>query len=134
MKLRPRLILTALLVAIPIAIALFAVNEWLRTRDMRLALGRMITSQMTDDTRERCESNPNWFLAGPRPDRPTREQLAGPDADVLAPRPQTQELPFDYFAYDEGFLPLSSAGPRFPPDFRLALKSGSKVVAGPFAT
>ena len=134
MKLRGRLLVMALVSAIPAAILVFAVNESLRDRDMRLALSRFVTSQLTDDTRERCESNPNWFLAGPRPDRPSPQQLAAPDADVIAPRAITQELPFEFFAYDDGFLPLSTAGPRFPAEFRLALKSGSKVAVGPFVT
>ena len=88
MKLRARLLVMALLSAIPATMLVFTVNESLRARDMRLALGRFVTSQLTDDTRERCESNPNWFLAGPRPDRPSPQQLAAPDADVIAPRAQ----------------------------------------------
>jgi signal transduction histidine kinase len=134
MKLRARLIVMALLAAIPASLLVYAVNESLRARDMQLMLGRFVTSQLTDDARERCESNPNWFLAGPRPDRPTPQQLAAPDADVNVQRAPVQELPFDYFAYDDGFQPLSTAGPRFPADFRLALKSGAKVVSGSFAT
>src|SRR5216110_2921575 len=134
MKLGPRLLVTAVAVALPLAILLFAVNEHLRTRDRNLALERIVGSQLTDDTRERCESNPNWFLAGPRADRPTPQQLAAPDADVTAPRALAQELPVEYFAYDDGFQPLSTAGPRFPPDFRVALKSGAKVVTAPFPT
>ena len=134
MKLRARLIVTALLAALPVAILVYWVNESLRARDMRLMLDRFVTSQLTDDTRERCESNANWFLAGPRPDRPSPQQLAAPDADVVAPRAPTQQLPFEFFAYDDAFLPLSTAGPRFPAEFRLALKSGAKVTAGPFVT
>src|SRR3989442_7349375 len=120
MKLRPRLVLTSLAVAIPVAVVLFEAAEWLRSRDMQMALDRFVASQMTDDVRERCDSNPNWFLAGPRPDRPRPEVLAAPDADVNAPRPPTQNVPFEYFAYDQAFAPLSSAGPRFPPELRLA--------------
>jgi signal transduction histidine kinase len=134
MKLRARLLVMALLSAILATMLVFAVNESLRARDMRLALGRFVTSQLTDDTRERCESNPNWFLAGPRPDRPSPQQLATPDADVIAPRAPIQELPFEFFAYDDGFLPLSTAGPRFPAEFRAALKSGSRITTGPFVT
>jgi signal transduction histidine kinase len=134
MKLRVRLLVMALLAAIPAALLLYAVNESLRARDAQLMLSRVVTSQLTDDVRERCESNPNWFLAGPRPDRPTPQQLAAPDADVNVPRAPTQELPFEFFAYDDGFQPLSTAGPRFPAELRLALKSGSKVASGPFVT
>ena len=116
MKLRPRLLVVSVLAALPAAILLYELNESLRTRDMTLAVDRFIASQMTDDFRERCESNPNWFIAGPREDRPRPEVLAAPDADVTAPRPPTQELPFEYFAYDASFTALSSAGPRLPTD------------------
>jgi hypothetical protein len=134
MKLRPRLVITSLAVAIPTAILLYMASEWLRTRDMRLALERFVASQMTDDTRDRCTANPNWFLAGPRPDRPSPEVLAAPDADAIAPRPPTQNVPFEYFAYDEAFTPLSSAGPRFPADLRLAIRRGANVATAPFPT
>jgi hypothetical protein len=122
MKLRPRLFGVALLVAIPAAVLVFMTAGWLHARDMREAMDRFITSQLTDDTRERCDTNPNWFLAGPRPDRPTAQQLSAPDADVTAPRPSTQELPFDFFAYDSAYQPLSTAGPRFPSDMRQTLR------------
>src|SRR4051812_15210614 len=108
MKLRARLVISALVVAIPLAVVLFVLNDRARENERRTAFSRVVTGLLTDDLRDRCESNPNWFLAGPRPDRPRAEQLAGPDADVTAPRPQVQELPFEYFAYDEGYQPLSS--------------------------
>src|SRR5262245_30294293 len=134
MKLRPRLLLTALAIALPLAIVLYLVGEQLRTRDARQILERVVASQLTDDTRERCESNPNWFLAGPRPDRPSRDVLAAPDADVNAPRPPTQALPFEYFAYDDAFSALSSAAPRFPNDLKQELRRGNKTVSGDFST
>src|SRR5581483_2299327 len=134
MKLPARLLVTAAVIAAPLAALVYLVNESLRARDMQLALDRVVSSQMTDDVRERCESNPNWFVAGPRPDRPTAQQLAAPDADVTAPRPPTQALPFEFFAYGDRFEPLSSAGPRFPTDFKQALRGGAKRAAGPFST
>jgi len=134
MKLRPRLLVTALAVALPLTILLYAINEHLHARNQRLILERVVASQLTDDTRERCESNPNWFLAGPRPDRPRPEVLAAPDADVTAPRPPTQMLPLEYFAYDEAFSAMSSAAPRFPNDLRMELRRGPKVVTTEFST
>jgi signal transduction histidine kinase len=133
-KLGTRLIATALLVSIPVAVVLYEINESLRARDMTLALQRFVASQMTDDFRERCESNPNWFIAGPREDRPAPEVLAAPDADVTAPRPPRQELPVEYFAYDDAYMPLSSSGPRFPNELRQALRSGSRMMTEPFVT
>src|SRR5689334_15075896 len=106
MKLRTRLGVTSFAGAFPVALLIYEINESLRARDMRVALDRFVTSQMTDDFRDRCESNPNWFLAGPRPDRPKPEVLAAPDADVNAPRPPTHNVPFEFFAYDETFAAL----------------------------
>jgi signal transduction histidine kinase len=134
MKLLPRLLIVAALVAVPVGFLIYYVNEGMRERDMRLALDRFITAQLTDDTRERCDANANWFLAGPRNPRPSREQLSAPDADVTAPRPAVQELPFDFFAYDAGYSPLSTAGPRFPTEFRTVLRTGADKVSGPFTT
>lgn len=134
MKLHVRLLIVALLASVPVSVLLYTVNEWMRARDMRLALDRFVVSQLTDDTRERCDANANWFLAGPRPAKPPRELLTGPDADATAPRPSVQELPFDFFAYDGGYQPLSVAGPRFPTDFRMALRGGANKVAGRFQT
>jgi signal transduction histidine kinase len=132
MKLRVRLLVVAVLAAVPVSALIYAVNEHMRQRDMRLALDRFLTAQLTDDTRERCDTNANWFLAGPRPPTPSREQLSAPDADVTAPRPPTQDLPMDFFAYDGGFQPLSTAGPRFPSEFRTAMRGGAKKVFGTF--
>src|SRR5438552_13534605 len=101
MKLGPRLLITAFVAAVPAALLLYLLIDHFREQEQRVAFERVVAAQLTDDTRQRCESNPNWFLAGPRPDRPTAEQLAAPDADVTAPRPPAQELPFEYFAYDE---------------------------------
>ncbi len=134
MKLRVRLLIAALLAAVPVSALIYTINEHLRQRDTRLALDRFVTSQLTDRTREQCDANANWFLAGPRPPTPSREQLTAPDADVTAPRPPTQDLPFDFFAYDGGFQPLSTAGPRFPSEFRTAMRGGAKRVFGTFPT
>lgn len=134
MKLRARMLVTAVLVAIPIAFASHLAIETIRERDMRVQLDRFVISQLTDDTRDRCDANANWFLAGPRPDRPTPQQLAAPDADVTAPRPPTQEQPLEFFAFDDGFLPLSTAGPRFPAELRQALRAGARTAVSSFRT
>src|SRR5437870_801401 len=114
MKLGPRLAATALAVSVPVAIVLYLLDDTYREAERRATLDRIVAAQMTDDVKERCESNPSWFLAGPRPNRPTPEQLASPDADVTAPRARPQELPFDYFAYDAAYRERSPAAPRFP--------------------
>jgi signal transduction histidine kinase len=134
MTLRRRVLLSSLLVSLPVAVGLYLAIDWLRTRDRTTALERFVTSQMTEDVRTRCEEDPNWFLAGPRAQRPSAAERAQPDADALLPRPSTDPLPFEYFAYDEAFTALSSAGPRFPSGFRAALRSSRSPVIGPFVT
>jgi signal transduction histidine kinase len=68
-----------------------------------------------------------WFLAGPRASRPTLAERQEPDADVRLPRPNSDPLPFDIFAYDDQFSPTSVAGPRFPDDFKRAIRASTLV-------
>ena len=134
MTLRRRFLVTGVLVAVPVAAALYSGVQWLRTRDMTMALQRFVTSQVNDGVRAQCESDPQWFLAGPREPRPRPEERARPDADVLLPRPSTDPLPFEIYAYDEEFGADSTAGPRFPADLKRVLRSTSTSAIAPFVT
>ena len=125
MTLRRSLILGSVLAAAAVAAAGTGVIEWMRASDRTVQLERAAASAITEHTREACESNPNWFLAGPREGRPTKEELAQPDADVYTRRPDTNGRPFEYFAFDDEFRGVSTAAPRFPEAFRAALKSGN---------
>lgn len=132
MTLRRSLLLGSVLAAAAVAVAGTVLTEGLRARDRTIQLERAAASAIVDHTREACEANPNWFLAGPREGRPTNEQLAQPDADVFTPRPDTAARPFEYFAFDEDFRGVSTAAPRFPDAFRIALKSGNEFVTEPW--
>lgn len=138
MTLRRSLILGSLFAATAVAAAGTSAIEWVRTHDRAIQLERAAASAITEHTREACEANPNWFLAGPREGRPTKEELAQPDADVYARRPDTETRPFEYFAYDDEFRGVSTAAPRFPDVFRIALKSGNEFATetwkGPLGT
>lgn len=138
MTLRRSLILGSLFAATAVAVAGTVVIEWVRANDRAIQLERVAASAITEHTREACEANPNWFLAGPRDGRPTKEELAQPDADVYARRPDTVARPFEYFAYDEEFRGVSTAAPRFPDTFRIGLKQGNEFVTeawkGPLGT
>jgi signal transduction histidine kinase len=127
--LRRKLLLSSLAAALVLSAAATAGVEWLRAADRRVALERASAAAVVQHQREVCEANPNWFLAGPREGRPTKEQMAAPDADVNLQRPDTKPRPFEYFAYDEEFRGVSTAAPRFPPELRLALKSGDAVAS-----
>lgn len=122
MILRRQLALTALLSALAAAVLLLLALGWIRDRDRRAMLVRVAEGHLTDVVREACEADAVWFLAGPRGGRPTAAQRAMPDADVYLPRPETEELPFEVFAYDGQFDAGSSAAPRFPADVRRQLR------------
>jgi signal transduction histidine kinase len=128
MTLRRSLLLTSVLMAAIVAALGTVLIEWLRANDRAIQLERASASAINEHTKEGCEAHPNWFLAGPRDARPTQEQLAQPDADVYAQRPDTKPRPFEFFAFDEEFRGVSTAAPRFPDAFRIALKSGNDVV------
>lgn len=89
---------------------------------MAQTLERVSAAQLTEVTRESCESDPRWFLAGPRTGRPSIEERRQPDADVRLPRPSAAELPFEFFPYDDSFLGSSTASPRFPDTLRRAFQ------------
>ena len=128
MTLRRSLILGSVMAAAVVAAAGTGVADWLRARDRAAQLENASSAAVVEHVREACEANPNWFLAGPRDDRPTKEQLAQPDADVYTARPDTKTRPFEYFAYDEEFKGISTAAPRFPEPLRIALKQGNEFA------
>jgi signal transduction histidine kinase len=129
-----RLLVVALLLSLgAAAIALWGV-ERVRTRDRALAIEAMAASSQTDLIRARCEANPRWFLAGPRENAPSAALLASPDADVLAPRPDTDPRPVEFFAYDIEYIGQSTAAPRLPQTMRARLRAGAPSVTEPFVT
>jgi signal transduction histidine kinase len=136
MTLRIRIVLTSLLAAALAATGLYLAVQSLRARDRATTLDRIARSSMTQHAKDACEAYPNWFLAGPREAAPTREERNQPDADVHLPRPSTKELPLEFFAYNEQFEASSTAGPRFPVDFKRAMRATPPIesISGPFVT
>ncbi len=123
MMLVPRLVVRSLLIAAPAALLVTAAVEMLRARDLRITLQRVVRSQINDQVRERCESDPTWFLTGPLLNRPPGGQFQSPDPDALPPRPRVDPQPFELFAYDEAFLGSGPATPQFPREFRAHLRT-----------
>ena len=115
-------IFLALFVAIPAALLIFTAMNWLERRDRVALLERIAQAQLNEVSRDACENDPQWFLAGPRVGRPRPEERLQPDADVRLPRPKSDELPFEYFAYDEEFSPKSVAGSKFPDGLKRELR------------
>src|SRR6476619_4771261 len=87
MRLRLRLLITSVLVAIPISIGVVMALNALRARDAVTTIGRIAESSITQHVRDTCEADPNWFLAGPRGAPPSAAERALPDAEVRLPRP-----------------------------------------------
>lgn len=134
MQLRLRAIITSLIIAIPAAALLALGVDRLRTHDLTLALERVVNSQINAQVRERCESDPNWFLTGPLIGRPPHGQPPNPNPEVPPPRPRVEEQPFELFAFDENFVGSSTATPRMPNDLRKALRQSRTPVVEPFET
>jgi signal transduction histidine kinase len=128
------MVVTSLLVAVPVASALFATTGWLRTRDMTQALERFIRSQMTAAGRDHCEADPMLFFAGPsRRDLPPPPEPGDPNSDLPPPRrPLLDQHPFELFAYDDQFGPQHPAAPSMPREFRKALLDHAPLVVGKF--
>jgi signal transduction histidine kinase len=134
MMLRTRAVVTSLVVAVPATAILSWAVERTRTRDMELALQRVVASQVNDQVRERCESDPNWFFTGPQEGRPTGGVFVPTQPDQLEPRPRPEPQPFELFAYDEAFGGSSSAAPRFPADFRRLVRIAREPAVAPYET
>lgn len=129
-----RLLLVALLLSLAAAtLALWGV-ERVRARDRARAVEWMAASFQTDLIRARCEANPKWFLAGPRENAPSAELMANPDADVLAPRPDSNPRPVEFFAYDIEYIGQSTAAPRLSATMRALLRAGELTITETFET
>jgi len=129
-------LIRSLLLALVAAVVIFAAIQWLRARDREVALTRVAQSFQTELARQSCESDPQWFLAGPRVGRPRMEDRQIPDADVRLPRPSAEELPFEVFAYDDQYGASSAAAPRFPEDFKRAMRASppAAMMLGSYAS
>ncbi len=127
MTLARQTLVRSLALALLAAVLIFVTVEWLRARDRENALERVVNAHQTEIVRQSCESDPLWFLAGPRTGRPRLEDRLQPDADVRLPRPGNEELPFEVFAYDNEFSPTSTAGPRFPDEFKREMRAATPV-------
>jgi signal transduction histidine kinase len=134
MMLRTRVVVTGLVVAIPAAAMAVVVVDRLRAGDARTTIERVVRSQINDQVRERCESDPTWFLTGPLIGRPPNGVFFSPDPDQLPPRPKPAEQPFELFAYDAEFIGSSSATPRLPVDLRNALRVRPAAIVAPYQT
>lgn len=128
------MLVSSLIASVPAAALLGYLADRGRIADQELALERVVRSQINDQVRERCESDPGWFLTGPLEGRPKGGVFTDPNPEALAPRPKVVAQPFELFAYDEQFIGSSSASARFPPEFRRSLRAGGEPVRASYAT
>src|SRR5437868_14969393 len=132
MTLRNRLILTGAAFSIPLA---YVVTSWtgsMRAADMATALEHVVKLQINDQVRERCESDPMWFLTGSLEGRPKIGTPKPTDPDAYIARAKPAEEAFELYAYDDQFAGSSTAAPRFPADMKVKLRSGQTQVVAPF--
>jgi signal transduction histidine kinase len=134
MQLSARTLVTGLVIAVPVAIVAAWAADRIRARDLELSLARVVRSQVNAQVRERCESDPRWFLTGPLDGRPRPGTPVDPDPDALPPRPKVAPQPFELFAYDETFGGSSPAAPRFPTDLRHRLLAAMPEAFAPYET
>lgn len=130
--LRQRVVITGLLAAIPATAAVTWAIERIRANEREQAVTRIVQSQINEQVRERCESDPAWFFTGPLEGRPPGGVFVEQYPDELPPRPRAEPQPFELFAYDDRFAGSSPAAPRLPDQMRRALRSsttGTPIVA-----
>lgn len=134
MMLRSRVVVTCLAIALPAAGAATFALDRVRSADMRTAIERVVRAQVNNQTRERCEADPTWFLTGPLEGRPKFGVFESEDPDAFPPRPKVTEQPYELFAYDNEFIGSSSATPRMPAEYRNAVRTDAGAMTGPFDT
>jgi signal transduction histidine kinase len=135
MMLRVRMLLMSLLLALPAALLVTYLIGQGRTADQQWALERFMASQMNAQVRERCESDPTWFLTGPLEGRPAGGVFVATSEEQLPPRPKVIPQPFELFAYDDDVIGTSPASARMPPELRRVLRfQSAPVVVAPYVT
>lgn len=120
MKLRARLFVTSLAVAIPLAFAVFLLNERMRLADMEQAVRRYIASSSLQDALARCDTPTN--PAGPRGMRGGGRR--GDPPSPHGPRPEAPSPPagpYELFSYASDFRPMDPRSPAMPAALQQAL-------------
>lgn len=135
MTLARRNVFSALIIALPAAIAILYAIGVLERRDRAVLMETMAQAYVNEVIRDACVNDPQWFLAGTRTGRPKMEERQQIDADVNLPRPKRDPLPFEYFAYDEEYTPRSVAGPKFPDYMKRRMRSSppERLVSGTYS-
>jgi len=130
--LRPLTVASSLLVAFPAALVLTFAEDRIRAHDFERSLRNVVQAQVNDQLRERCDSDPAWFMTGPLIGRPVNGVFVPTAPDENEPRAKYAAQPYELFGYDEQFLGSSPATPQLPRDFRLLLRDAREPLVAPF--
>ena len=141
MKLRARLALTVVAVAIPVLVGLIFLNRYFIRRATDAAFVEFARAQM-QSSREQCERAPStWILGGP-PDGPRRPPFDGPpppfpplDGEPPEPPPPLgpprlgpPSTPAQLFAYDASFTSANPDAPKLSAHLIEALQRGADTA------
>jgi signal transduction histidine kinase len=138
-KLRMRLALTTVAVAIPVALCMGWIHLVIETRAVETALSEYALAHMSAEGREHCESAPEtWSLEPPRSRRPPRgppprERFEGPDGPPPEngwgrgppPKPRGNTR---LFAYDPDLTARNPQAPSLDPALARAMRQGLDVA------
>lgn len=119
MTLRSRLFLTTLLIAVPLAITLFLVEDRIRLSAMEQELRRSVAFDLSAGLQQRCESDPPRIGrpgrgggAPPPPRFPGRARGGTPPPNGRGPGPGNGG--YEFFAYDATGRPTAADAPPLP--------------------
>jgi signal transduction histidine kinase len=126
MTLRQRLLVSSLLAAVPVAIAMFVASEWMRERAMAQSLSRYMDAATVGDARARCEADPMAFGSGRRggPGRGGPPPNGFPPPDRRGPQPLDPD-PLQMTVYDADLRPVDPHAPALNEELGRQLASGS---------
>lgn len=139
MKLRPRLVLTIVVVAVPLVAGGFWLRADVERRATVASLAQTARARMETGGREQCEASPETFQDPPSwpgrgspgrgtPGGPTQtppgEGVRGEQGSGDRSRPTIRGPRFEMFAYGPDFVSLNPRAPRFPEQLRTALEAG----------
>ncbi|EPX59982.1 hypothetical protein D187_002068 [Cystobacter fuscus DSM 2262] len=133
MKLRMRLALTTVAVAIPVALCMGWIHLVLETRAVETALSEYALAHMAGEGREQCEAAPDtWSLEGSRARRPPPpERPKGPPPERgwgPPPRPREPRGNTRLFAYDPDLTARNPQAPPLEPSLARAMRQGEDVA------
>ncbi|SEL02886.1 Signal transduction histidine kinase [Stigmatella aurantiaca] len=130
MKLRMRLALMTVAVAVPVALCMGWIHVASQVRALESALSEYALAHMLSGGRERCEASPeNWSIEPPRPRTGTggdREPPPRPRGPPPGPRPPPGSR---LYAYDAQLAARNPSAPALEPSLVKAMQQGEGLAS-----